>query len=60
MNCRHFEKAKLIKRVKGVQGYCNLHKIDILNYHKINYSPYFKCKSKNGKSYEGCSGEIID
>jgi hypothetical protein len=58
MDCTHFKKAKFIKRIMGIQGYCTLHDIEITNYNKIQYHPYIYCKGQNGEILKDCDIEL--
>jgi hypothetical protein len=49
MECKYFQKSKLLKRVSGIKGYCTLYKIDIKEHKRMCYYPYVCCKGINGE-----------
>lgn len=58
MDCLHFRKARFLKRILGIKGYCELYKEDLLVYNTTGYHPYIYCRVRNGKVYGDCQVQL--
>lgn len=58
MECTHFKKSNLLKRLIGIKGYCTFHKTTIKQYKKVNYHPYVCCRGTNGVEFENCAVQL--